>query len=253
MLGLVLAAALHGCAPGDAWAASAHPLSEAAAPPPGFGRVELSSGSFAAWVRRLPVQPEGALVRTWDGKLAPQRFYRVLRVSALPLKFRQDLEQCADWGFRLWLEYQASTRRPDDCWLLDYNGRRVRFQDWRKSGRGASLDSFFRWAASNANSHSLKKGLGKVAGGPDLMPGDLLVQNETGGIGHASVILDVAVDGQGRRVYLIGFGFMPAQDFHVEAAGPGQGRGDWFTLEGFQEFLTEHLPYGPPVLRRFSD
>lgn len=227
-------------------------LCDAVPVPPGFRRFRLEEGSFAAWVRRLPVQAEGAEVMTWDGRKAPQKFYRVWRVSALPLKFRQDLEQCADWAFRLWHEYQSEAGAGDDAWLLDYNGRHVRYGDWKKARRGASPDAFFRWAASNANSHSQKQGLRRISGEAGLLPGDILVQNETGGVGHTSIVLDAAEDSQGIRVFLMGFGFMPAQNLHVERADPGRGPGGWFTLDGYQQFLAEHLPFGPPVLRGFT-
>jgi hypothetical protein len=49
-----------------------------------------------------------------------------------------------------------------------------------------------------------------------------------GGPGHAILILDVAEAPDGRRVALLGQGFMPAQDFHVLRAGASA----WFSLDG---------------------
>jgi hypothetical protein len=67
-------------------------------------------------------------------------------------------------------------------------------------------------------------------------PGDLLV--EGGSPGHAVVLLDVARTADATYV-LVGEGFMPAQDFHVEL-GPHGGWWRWddgvelphWTLEG---------------------
>ena len=49
-----------------------------------------------------------------------------------------------------------------------------------------------------------------------------------GGPGHAVVVLDVAADGRGGRVALLGQGFMPAQEAHVLAPAAGE---VWFDLD----------------------
>ena len=85
-----------------------------------------------------------------------------------------------------------------------------------------------------------------------LKPGDMIVQNRNGGIGHASVILDVCESKKGEKLYLIGYSFMPAQEFHIEKAEEKYGRDGWFTIEGYFRYLSEFLDFGEPVLRRFS-
>ena len=104
---------------------------------------------------------------------------------------------------------------------------------------------------AHANSHSLKKACTDVTM-TDLKPGDMIVQNQDGGIGHASVIMDVCESEKGERLYLIGFSFMPAQEFHIEKAKPEYGRQGWYSLDGFYDFLLEYLDLGVPVLKRFK-
>lgn len=214
-------------------------------PPRGFRRIEQPAGSFARFVQTLPLKGNRE-IRTYTGKeLAPWSF-DTLAVVDLPLLFKQDLEQCADFAMRLFAEWHKARGTLDRFHLYDYPGNRRPFK-----GSGKSYQEFLRSAFSNSNSHSLKKGLSAVKPA-DLRPGDLIVQNETGGIGHVSVIFDMCENGKGKRRYLIGFSFMPAQEMHLERARPPHGRAGWFTLKGFYDYLEARFPFGQPVLRRFS-
>lgn len=216
--------------------------------PPGYSRADTEPATFARFVQTLPLSP-GTSLRTWEGKAIDQGF-EVLAVVNLPLLFKQDLEQCADWAMRLWAEYHKAAGRLQRLALYNYDGSRKRYR-----GSGESFEEFLRLRMAYSNSHSLKKGALPVSE-EELMPGDLIVQNETGGIGHVSVILDMARPEDAPEappLFLIGFSFMPAQEFHVERAGPRHGTAGWFTLEGFRGFLRERLNLGEPVLRRFSD
>jgi hypothetical protein len=192
----------------------------------------------------MPLKPDNAIL-SHAGDTVPPGFYRVLAVSGLPLMFRDDLEQCADWCFRLWAEYHRESGKTDRLYLFNYGGRRKLFSKSGKTFRG-----FLRWAMANANSFSLKAGCA-AAETTDLAPGDMLVQNRDGGIGHVSVAVDACRDSSGNRFYLFGYGFMPAQEFHLERADPELGRDGWFTLEGYLEYLARHFDYGHPAFRRF--
>ena len=104
-----------------------------------------------------------------------------------------------------------------------------------------------------SNSYSIKKGANKVEAG-DLKPGDMFVQNKDGGIGHVSLVVDCAKNINGKQIYLIGYGFIPAQEFHIEKAQTGYGIGGWFTKKGYEKYLSEFpfSSYGKPVIRSFE-
>ena len=214
-------------------------------PPRGFKRIEQKKGTFARFVQTLPLKP-GREIMTWTGKPLAKRCFDVLAVVDMPLLFKQDLEQCADFAMRLWAEWHRRTGKLDRLALVDYPGRPRPFK-----GAAKEYPAFLRSVFSGANSHSLKQGLKRIEP-RDARPGDLIVQNETGGIGHVSVILDICENAEGKRLYLIGFSFMPAQELHIERARKPQGRRGWFTLAGFYDYLARHLPFGKPVLRRFE-
>ncbi|EMY77173.1 putative lipoprotein [Leptospira weilii serovar Ranarum str. ICFT] len=206
-------------------------------------RIRFEKDSFPDFVQNLPLKSEPTL---WTYKKENIiRRYDTIAVLDLPLLFRDDLEQCADYSMRIWAEYHKRQNRLNRLYLFDYNGNRKSFSE-----SGLSYSSFLRKAFVSSNSYSLKKG-GKTISEKELRPGDLFVQNETGGIGHVSVILDSAQDRQGKRFFLIGFSFMPAQEIHIEKAPEEFGSRGWFTYSGFLSHLKESYPYGNPVLRRF--
>jgi hypothetical protein len=212
--------------------------------PAGYTRVTTGPGSYGRFLQTLPVKKDKRIL-AFNGNLIND--FNVFAVADLPLLFHQDLEQCADFAMRLWAEYHQRAHDLNHLYLFDYNGKRKAFKS-----SGKSYLDFLKASFANANSYSLKRGCAPVPSAAALVPGDMLVQNQDGGIGHVSVILDVA-EAEGKpRLYLIGFSFMPAQEFHIEKAQGDKGREGWFTLEGYQRFLMELLPFGPPVLRRFA-
>jgi hypothetical protein len=63
------------------------------------------------------------------------------------------------------------------------------------------------------------------------------------------LVLDVAANPEGRRVALLGQGFMPAQDFHV--LSPGGDDAPWFPLDGDTVATPFWKPFPWSSLRRF--
>ena len=216
--------------------------------PEGYNRIEYETDSYPSFLRNLNLK-EGKEILKWDGQVLPSSWalYDVMAVLDLPLLYNQDLEQCADFSMRLWSEYLKAENKLDQLALFDYNGNPKRFMD-----SGKSFKSYLQWHMAYSNSHSIKKGARKISPA-DLQPGDMFVQNESGEIGHVSVIVDAAENATGERVFLIGFGYMPAQEFHIEEAKNRLGHGGWFTLEGYLNFLDglQFSHYGKPLLMRY--
>jgi hypothetical protein len=213
--------------------------------PDGYRRATYPGGSFSHYIQNLDLKDQ-PIIRDYQGKTIASAFYDVWEVVQMPLLFQSDLEQCADFAMRFWAEYHKALGKLDQLYLFDYNGKKKLF---RLSGKPYA--EFLKWAFANTNSHSLKRGCKEVAA-DQVVPGDLLVQNERGGIGHVSVILDTCQSKEGKRLLLIGYSFMPAQEFHIERSRAQYGIEGWFTLEGYTQYLADFLNFGEPVLRRFD-
>jgi hypothetical protein len=214
--------------------------------PAGFTRLVYPSGSFSRYLQLLPLKQDNT-IRQYDGRTARTALYNVLAVVDKPLLFQNDLEQCADLCMRFWADYHQDSGLLDKLFLYNYSGEK-RF--YKNSGK--SFRQFLKWHMAHANSHSIKAGALPVADEP-LDPGVMFVQNSGGGIGHVSLIVDAARDKNGHRVFLVGFSFMPAQQFHLEKASDSHGIQGWFTRQGYEAYLAgfPFNHYGTPVLRRF--
>jgi hypothetical protein len=231
------------------WPEPVGPLSERFAPPAGFARVPLASGSFGAWLRALPLAAEGSEVRSFRGGLVREAGHpNVAAVAALDVG-SEDVQQCADSIMRLHAEWRWS--RGDRA--MSYraaSGVAMPYQRWAQGERPVAEGLSLRWtprAPSGDGYRSFRAymtevsryantGSVSVQGAPvapgDVRPGDFFVL--PGGPGHAVMIVDLAVDGAGRRAALIAQGFMPAQSFHVlrpEAAAAAAPGGAWFLLD----------------------
>jgi hypothetical protein len=218
------------------------------ATPDGFSRIQFADGSYAHWLQRLPLKSEAEVLTykgesfTWSWPL-----YNILAVVDKPLYFTQDLEQCADYAMRFWADYHYETGQLAKLYLFNYEGKKIRFSD-----AGVSYRAFLRKRMAYSNSFSLKSGTRKLNREADLIPGDMFVQNKDGGIGHVSVVVDAAENAAGERIYLIGYSYMPAQEFHLENADGEYAA--WFSKADYLDYLSgiRFNRYGPATLHRFT-
>ena len=219
------------------------------AAPEGFTRVPQDPSSFGGWLRSLPLAPQGTAVLSHSGqRILAGNDARLAAVVALDVGAR-DLQQCADSIVRLHAEWQWFRGHRDQSYRLA-SGKTLAFPRWASAhhsdanAHGAFrkyLDEVFAFA----NTESLKAQGHRVAL-DQLRPGDFVVQ--PGAPGHAVLVLDVARAEDGRRVVLLGQGFMPAQSFHV-LRDPDRGSA-WFTVEG-TSIKTPFWPaFGWETLRR---
>jgi len=250
-------------------AVDVRPLDRTVPTPKGYERVDLPDGSFGNWLRGLPLRDASAEVRAYDGSVLrradDRRVWAVAELDVSPI----DVQQCADSVIRLHAEWLWSRGERAKIGYHFLSGDFARYQayaagerpqvdgnkvkwartsaasDGRKTFRGY-LDMVFNYASTISLAHRAQK-LDKA----ELAPGDFFVL--PGGPGHAILILDVAVDANGKRVALLGQGFMPAQDFHVLESGEA-GVSPWFSLEGESvdtPFWPEAFPWSS--LRRFGE
>lgn len=232
------------------WVGLAMATSVMEAFPPPMGAVRVDADSFGTYVQSLEVHPASRPVTTHDGRTVRH----AARAIVLDL-VDGDLQQCADSAIRLRAEWRHERGEPvmfhatsgDPIpWARWKSGERPyaegRGLKWRKGTKGgweAYLRAVFMWAGTL----SLEAYDTEVAKG-EPVPGDLLVK--PGSPGHAVVLLDVAKDPRGRTFVLVGEGYMPAQDFHVEL-GPHDG---WWLWDGGVELAHWDL-HGSGVHRRF--
>ncbi len=234
-------------------------------PPPGFTRSAAEAGSFAAWLRGLPLHPGRPAVHLHDGQLKGNQSAHVA-VVAIDVGTR-DLQQCADAVMRLRAEFLFASGQEDDVAFDFTSGDRAAWSAWRSGQRPRVEGNTVRWVQSAesdgsranfrryldsvftyAGSASLTRELRPVAADEPLAPGDVFIKG--GFPGHAVIVLDVATDAEGRETFLLGQSYMPAQEIHVLAA-PGSPVSPWYRWERGTELETPEWGFAPGSLRRF--
>lgn len=213
----------------DAAAAPGQTLQGRFAPPPGFVRIAPAPGSFAAWLRDLPLQEDGARVHLHTGteKARQDVHAAVVAIDTGP----RDLQQCADAIMRLRAEWLFGASRLQDIAFNMTEGGRVPFARWAKGERPspsgkvwkrsgspdashASLRRYLDFVFSYAGTASLEKELASVDQIDDIAPGDVFIKG--GFPGHAVLVADVAVNPVTKaKRFLLVQSFMPAQEMHV--------------------------------------
>src|SRR5207244_3675497 len=103
--------------------------------PPGYQRVKVAAGSFAEWLRFLPMAPDGTPARSWDGKetLAADDDY-LAGVVAIDTG-TPDLQQSSDVIIRLHAEYLWSRGETDQISYLSATKLNMPLSRWEKGQR----------------------------------------------------------------------------------------------------------------------
>jgi hypothetical protein len=186
----------------------APPVSVAEIPvPAGYQRISYPESSFAAWLRKVGIKKDSR-VYLYNGRLKQNQEaqYAVLDIPV----GHKDLQQCADAMMRLRAQYLYSRHRFAEISFTDTNGKKyvcpgavdsIHFERY--------LEQVYTWCGTL----SLEKQLHPVADFNNIQPGDVLIKG--GSPGHAVMVMDVAVNKAGKKVYLLAQSYMPAQDIHV--------------------------------------
>ncbi len=175
--------------------------------PTGFKRLPCADSSFAAWLQHIPLKKDnrvhlynGSLKRNQDAQFA------VLDVSV----GTKDLQQCADAVMRLRAEYLYSRKQFSQIVFADNNSKQYRYTDGNDRQQ---FQQYLEKVFSYCGTASLEKQLKPVKTWQQLQPGDVLIKG--GSPGHAMIVIDVAVNNEGQRIYLLAQSYMPAQDIHI--------------------------------------
>lgn len=239
--------------------------------PDGYERVATSSGSFAEWLRFVPLLPNGEKVMLFDGREKSYQAgaYRVLDIDV----GKSDLQQCADAIMRLKAEYHYSRGEYAKIHFNYTSGHKVSFDDWRRgkkpiiSGNKVSFSAlggepdnsysnfqkYLRSIFMYAGTASMEKEM-KPQQLSELKAGDLFIKG--GFPGHAVLIIDVAVHRKtGKKIFLLAQSYMPAQSIHIlqNFKHSSNVLSPWYP-EGFGATLyTPEWEFAASTLKQFAE
>ena len=212
--------------------------------PPGFERLPAADASFAAWLRNRPLKKSNT-VYLYNGmpKRNQDAQFAVLDISV----GNEDLQQCADAVMRLRAEYLYGQGRWNEIAFTDNNSKTYRYQNGNDR---AAFNAYLRKVFSYCGTASLVRQLKPVPKLENIVPGDVLIKG--GYPGHAVIVMDVAINNKGEKIYLLAQSYMPAQDVHILKNPAGAGLSPWYKAVENQPVNTPEWVFTPGQLRRWQ-
>ena len=175
--------------------------------PDGFTRIAADKNSFTEWLRLLSLN-KNKTVYLYNGlpKKNQAAQFAVINISV----GNKDLQQCADAVMRLRAEYLYSQKRFGEISFRDNNNASYKIGALTDRKH---FDDYLDHVFAKCGTLSLVKQLGQIDNISEVKPGDVLIQG--GSPGHAMIVVDMAVNNSGKKIYLLAQSYMPAQDIHI--------------------------------------
>ena len=197
--------------------------------PKGYNRETATANSLASFIRNYPMKDDGSEVLLYNGTPKGNQTAHVA-VFKLPIE-NYDLQQCADSVMRMYAEYFWNTKQYDKISFHFVSGFEAKYSKWiqgyrikisgnnvnwvKQTGRDTSYESYKEYLKivfSYASTLSMEKE-SKTIGIEDIQVGDIFIKG--GSPGHVVMVVDVCVNDEGKKAFLLAQGYMPAQEFHV--------------------------------------
>lgn len=211
--------------------------------PNGFYRMQTDSGSYAAWLQRLPLK-KNKTVCLFNGhpKANQTAQFAVIDIST----GNKDLQQCADAVMRLRAEYLYSQKIWAAIDFADNNHTHYRLP---AGANRALFNQYLEKVFSYCGTASLERQLESVTDFKKLEAGDVLIKG--GAPGHAMQVMDIAINKEGKRLYLLAQSYMPAQDMHV-VINPANSRfSPWYEADDQPIIETPEWRFIKPCLKKW--
>ena len=197
--------------------------------PSGYERIDGDDVAYSRYLRSLPLKTKGTKVQLFTGGEA---HFQPLCYAVVGIPLLSNAEQCADVCMRLRAEYLFNTGQYGKIHFKNVNGKTMYYDG------GSSRKAFERYMLNVygvASTFSLSREM-EQRQLKDMQPGDVFVYaavDRPGNhkYGHAVMVVDVAQDKHGRKVFLLAEGNTPARDIHVMRNFTNYFRSPWFTLD----------------------
>lgn len=235
--------------------------------PGGFQRTNEKPGSFADWLRHLPLKPGKSDVHLHNGKLKANQnvHFAVVDIDV----GSTDIQQCADAVMRMRAEYLYSVKNYDALHFNFTNGTTVGFRKWSDGYRTAVQGNKVSWVkkASKADDYktfknycntifnyagtaSLCKELKPVSNMKNIQIGDVFI---VGGFpGHAILVVDVCENkSSGEKLFMIQQSYMPAQEIHILKNYNNPALSPWYSTSFNGDLITPEWTFKQNQLMRF--
>lgn len=234
-------------------------------PPKGFERVEVSENSFGEFLRNQKLKPYGEKVLYYDGRVKNKSgvYDSVFDVDIGD----RDLHQCADAVMLLRAEYLYSQGLYDKIHFKFVSGFKAEYSKWiegyrikvdgnnvsyykatNSSNTYESFRKFMDMVFAYSGTLSLDKELESVQA-EDMQIGDVFVIG--GSPGHAVIVVDMAENELGEKIFMLAQSYMPAQQTQLLINPNDKGISPWYRIKGDEQLVTPEWTFDWEKLKRF--
>lgn len=218
--------------------------------PNGFQRKPADENSFATYLRNLPLKPAGTKVKYYNGSIKQNYVYDAVVDMAISDK---DLQQCADAIMRLRGEYFYSIKAYNQISFTLTNGFKMDYTEWTKGNRVMVNGNKTFWRKTAVPSNTYKDfrnymefvfmyagtlSLSRTLHSKDIKDieiGDVFILG--GSPGHAVIVVDLAENKNGEKVFMLAQSYMPAQETQI-LKNENDDISPWYNAKAFDKLYT---------------
>jgi hypothetical protein len=234
--------------------------------PAGFFRSRLDSNSFGFYLRNLPLKRAGSKVKYFNGDEKDDHVYIAVVNQDIGKK---DLQQCADAVMRLRGEYFYSIKKYDKISFVITNGMKVDYSDWMKGNRVMVNGNKTSWKKTTSPSNTYENFrdymdfiftyAGTLSLSKNLIhkpidriePGDVFIVG--GSPGHAVIVVDVAQNRTGEKIFMLAQSYMPAQETQILKNLENSQLSPWYEITGMSNVLTPQWTFKTDQLMTWQE
>lgn len=233
----------------------------------GYNRVEVGRNSFGQFLRNQKLKPYGEKALYYDGR---EKNKKDVYDSVIDVEIGdRDLHQCADAVMLLRGEYLYSIGKYDDISFNFVSGFKAEYKKWAEGYRikvdGNNVSYYKGTEPSNtyedfrkymdmvmayASTLSLEKELEPIDV-EDMEIGDVFIIG--GSPGHAVIVMDMAINDNGEKIFILAQSYMPAQQTQILINPMDKDISPWYSLKGKEKLITPEWTFELNHLRRFVD
>ena len=233
--------------------------------PPGFERAALDTNSFGYFLRNSKLLAHGSPVKLHDGT---NKWNQNIHAAVLDVSVgKKDLQQCADAVMRLRADFLWNKKKYTEISFNFTNGFKADYIRWA-NGERIKVDgnkvSWYNGAAKDYSYENFLKYLERVfmyAGTlslekqlqkrelKELTVGDVFIRG--GSPGHAMIVVDVAINKKGDKIFLLAQSYMPAQSIHIVKNNQNSNLSPWFKVSEETKLYTPEWIFEWNQLKRW--
>jgi len=216
--------------------------------PSGYTREITQTNSFGSYLKKLKLKPDKSTVKYFNGeeKRGDNIYLAVVDMDI----GTKDLQQCADAVMRLRGEYLFDQKKYAQIHFnFLHDGKARYFKDFAKGDYSyQKFRKYMEFVFASANTASLLKELQPVKF-QEMKVGDVFIQKGNP-YGHAVIVVDMAKNKSGEKVYMLAQSYMPAQETQILVNRKNDEISPWYELKG-ETIYTPEWTFKSTELKRF--